>query len=109
MGLVAARHRRGEVEAAVALHQAVQILVLRLLKMEGRPKIIARSGLSISESSGPEFESMADGLVNRRYFCTTFKTTSEWKTHKISDSPNLYPQIETLPRPIVHVLDLNME
>ena len=35
VGLVAARHGRGEVEAAVALHQSVQVLVLGLLKMAG--------------------------------------------------------------------------
>ena len=36
VGLVASRHGRGEVEAAVALHQSIQVLVLCLLKMEGR-------------------------------------------------------------------------
>ena len=62
LGRVASRHGRGEVEAAVALHQAVQVLVLRLLK-QGRNKVIARGWPSIALSECGEWGCGSKGAL----------------------------------------------
>ena len=64
LGRVASRHGRGEVEAAVALHQAVQVLVLRLLK-QGRNKVIARGWPSIALSECGEWGCGSKGALPR--------------------------------------------
>ena len=65
LGRVASRHGRGEVEAAVALHQAVQVLVLRLLK-QGRNKVIARGWPSIALSECGEWGQWLQGCPSKK-------------------------------------------
>ena len=67
LGRVASRHGRGEVEAAVALHQAVQVLVLRLLK-QGRNKVIARGWPSIALSECGEWGCGSKGALPKVQF-----------------------------------------